>query len=157
MGERQANDPCPSRPALPAGSAGALAQPLRPVQIGRFAQFIDLGGMTRDGDAARFRYLLVVAEDFEAGGEQFWGGWSSMTIDCKARTADLTGFQSVRVDGSEGPKTVDGQPGWPIAAGSLEAALAVVACDGGRPVDRADTASVTEAVRPGRQWLVEAP
>jgi len=134
----------------------AVAQPLRPVQVARFAQFLDLGVLERDGDLARFRYLLVVADDFEAGGERFWGGWSSMTIDCKARTADLTGFQSVRVGGTEGPKTVDGQPGWPIAAGSLDAVLADVACKGGQPLDRADAASVTEAVRLGRQWL-DAP
>lgn len=136
--------------------ASALAQPLRPVQLGRFAEFLDLGSVTRDGDAASFRYLMVVAEDFEAGGEQFWGGWSSMTIDCKARTADLTGFQSVRVGGTEGPKTVDGQPGWPIAPASLEAALADVACEEKRPLEKPDAGSAAEAVRFGRAWLEDA-
>ena len=135
--------------------ATALAQPLRPVQVGRFAQFLDLGSLERDGDLARFHYLLVVADDFEAGGERFWGGWSSMTIDCKARTADLTGFQSVRVGGSEGPKTADAQPGWPIAPGSLEAALADAACDGERVLERPDVGNVAEAVELGRAWLEE--
>ena len=133
--------------------AAAAAQPLRPVQVGRFAQFLDLGSLTRDGDLASFRYLLVVADDFEAGGERFWGGWSSMTIDCKARTADLTGFQSVRVGGSEGPKTVDAQPGWPIAPASLEAALAAAACGGKQVLERPDVGSVVEAVELGREWL----
>jgi len=142
--------------ALLLAPAVAVAQPLRPVQVGRFAHFLDLGALERDGDLARFRYLLVVADDFEAGGERFWGGWSSMVIDCKTRTADMTGFQSVRVGGSEGPKTVDRQPGWPIAVGSLEAALAEAACDGKRVLERPDVASVAEAVTLGRGWL-DAP
>lgn len=141
--------------ALAVSASPALAGTLRPVEIGRFAHFLDLDSVRRDGEAAGFRYLMVTQKDFEAGGEPFWGGWTFMTIDCKARTADLTGFQSVRVGGAEGPKTNDTGPGWPIASGSLETALAEAVCDGGRPMDRPDAADVAEAVRLGRAWLEE--
>ncbi len=141
--------------ALALSATPAWAGVLRPVEIGRFAHFLDMDSVQRAGEAVSFRYLMVTPEDFTAGGEPFWAGWSYMTIDCAARTADLTGFQSVRVGGAEGPRTQDGRPGWPIAPASLEAALAGAACDSERPSPRPDAASANEAVWQGRAWLEE--
>jgi hypothetical protein len=78
-----------------------------------------------------------------------------MTLDCAARTADLTGFQSVRVGGAEGPRTRDDRLGWPIAPASLEAALADAVCDGQRPWPGPDAAGAEEAVAWGRARLEE--
>lgn len=141
--------------ALSATSASAAV--LRPVEVSRFAHFVDMNSVRREGDAASFRYLLVTPETFEAGGEPFWAGWVYMTIDCAARTADLTAFQSIRVGGVEGPRTADGQPGRPIAAEGRDAALEEVVCYGNRPSPRPDVASVEEAVLQGRAWLPPTP
>ncbi|ATQ43799.1 surface-adhesin E family protein [Caulobacter mirabilis] len=138
-------------------AAPALAQPLRPVEVGRFAKFMDLASIQRTGDAVTFRYLLVVDEDFEAGGQRFLGGWSYMSADCGRQVIDLTGFQSVRADRSEGPRTVDAQPSWPIAPGSVDELLAGMACDGARAENRPDAKTVDEAVTLGRKWLSEGP
>lgn len=134
----------------------AFAQTLRPVYLSRFAMFLDLGSVKRDGDLASLRYLMVL-EDAPEQADSFWGGWVGMTLDCRARTADQTGFTSIRTGGREGPPTTDTRPGWPIAPGSVEAALAEAVCDGGRPLERPDAGGVEEAVKLGRAWLAEAP
>ena len=139
-----------------AAPAMASAQTLRPVYLSRFAMFLDLGSVERDGDLARLRYLMML-EAAPAQEDSFWGGWVGMALDCRARTADQTGFTSIRTGGREGPPTADTQPGWPIAPGSVEAALAAAACDGLRPLDRPDASDVEEAVRLGRQWLADTP
>ncbi len=141
--------------ALSATSASAAV--LRPVEVSRFAHFLDMDSVRREGDAAHFRYLLVTPETFEAAGEPFLAGWVHMTIDCAARTADLTAFQSIRVGGVEGPRTEDSQPGRPIAAEGRDAALAAAVCDGKRPSPGPDAASVEDAVIQGRVWLAPTP
>ncbi len=141
--------------ALTAAATPAGAVDLKAVEIGRFAWFLDRDSVVRTGDGVSLRALMVTPEDFEAGGKPYWGGWSHLDIDCRARTVDETGFQSVQVGGAEGPKTADNRPGWPIAPGSRDAALADAACDGRFAVDRPATADVAEAVRWGRAWLAE--
>jgi hypothetical protein len=141
---------------LPAWPATAVEPSgLRVVQLGRFAHFLDLASVAREGDRVSLRALMVGEVDLPAGDQLFWGGWSYMDIDCGARTADLTGFQSIRVGGVEGPRTADARPGWPIAGGSLEAALADAACDGRYALERPAARDVSEAVRWGRAWLAE--
>lgn len=141
--------------ALSATPAGAID--LKAVEIGRFAYFLDRDSVAKADAVVSFRTLMVAPDDFEAGGKPWWGGWSYWNIDCASRTADETGFQSVQVGGAEGPRTADARPGWPIAPGSREAALAAAVCEGRYDTDRPATPDVAEAVRLGRAWLVEAP
>jgi hypothetical protein len=85
------------KPILPAIlSAALLASPafgqpqhrLVLTGVGRFAVLADLSTISRDGDRARMRSLQVTEEDFRAGGQTYWGGWSWWAFDCAARTAD---------------------------------------------------------------------
>jgi len=87
----------------------ACAEPTPPPQdgprlvltsVGRFAVFADVSAIGRDGNMVRMRSLQVTEEDFTAGGETYWGGWSWWSFDCRARTADRLDFASVREGGA---------------------------------------------------------
>ena len=89
----------------------ALAQApleLRLADVGRFAAFVDMGGIAWTGRTAKLRVLQVAEAGFTAGTEAFWGGWRYEVIDCDARTIAHAGFSSVRVGGKEGP--ISGRP-----------------------------------------------
>src|SRR3954466_7021235 len=80
---------------------------LRLVDVGRFAAFVDMGGVAWTGRTARLRVLQVAEEGFLAGTEAFWGGWRHAILDCDARTIAHAGFSSIRVGGKEGPISGD--------------------------------------------------
>ena len=120
--------------------------------VGRFAVLADLSTISRDGDVARMRSLQVTEEDFEAGGQSYWGGWSWWTFDCGARTADRLDFTSVRTGGAEGPATPDAAPAYPAAPGGDAAELLAVACDPAS-AGEADADTLRDAVRVGRAAL----
>ena len=120
--------------------------------VGRFAVLGDLSTLSRDGDRVRMRSLQVTEEDFQAGGQTYWGGWSWWSFDCHARTADRLDFASVREGGAEGPRTPDPAPAYAAAAGGDAAVLLAVACDPAS-AGEADADSVAAAVRIGRAAL----
>jgi len=120
--------------------------------VGRFAVLADLSTTGRDRDTVRMRSLQVTEEDFEAGGQSYWGGWSWWTFDCRARTADRLDFASVRTGGAEGPATPDTAPAYPAAPGGDAAELLAVACDPSSPGE-ADADTLEDAVRVGRTAL----
>jgi hypothetical protein len=120
--------------------------------VGRFAVLADLSTVSRDGDAARMRSLQVTEEDFTAGGQTYWGGWSWWAFDCRARTADRLDFASVREGGAEGPSTPDAAPAYPAAPGGDAAELLAVACDPAS-AGEADADNLADAVRVGRAAL----
>src|SRR5687767_746940 len=97
--------------------------------VGRFAVLADLSTISRHGDQVRMRSLQVTEEDFEAGGQTYWGGWSWWSFDCAARTADRLDFASVREGGAEGPATPDTASAYAAAPGGDAAELLAVACD----------------------------
>jgi hypothetical protein len=139
----------------------ACAQPTAPPQdgprlvltgVGRFAVLADLSSMERDGDTVRMRALQVTEEDFTAGGQTYWGGWSWWAFDCRARTADRLDFASVREGGAEGPATPDTAPAYPAAPGGDAAELLAVACDPSS-AGEADADNLADAVRVGRAAL----
>ena len=135
----------------------ALAQPpleLRLADIGRFAAFVDMGGIVWTGRTAKLRVLQVAEDGFTAGTEAFWGGWRYEVLDCDARTLAHAGFSSVRVRGQEGPISGDQRPATEIPAGSADAAVAKVVCDGWRPYAGVAVAtSVEQAVTLGRPLI----
>jgi hypothetical protein len=135
----------------------ALAQAqleLRLADVGRFAAFVDMGGIAWTGRTARLRVLQVAEDGFTAGTEAFWGGWRYEVIDCDARTIAHAGFSSVRVGGKEGPLSGDLRPAAAIPAGSADDAVAKVVCDGWRPyADVAVTTNVESAVKIGRPLI----
>ncbi|WP_255367592.1 hypothetical protein [Caulobacter sp. UNC279MFTsu5.1] len=148
--------------ALLGGGAVALASPalaqppleLRLADVGRFATFVDMGGIAWTGRTARLRVLQVTEEGFTAGTEAFWGGWRYEVIDCDARTIAHVGFSSVRAGGREGPVSGDQRPAAAIPPGGADDAAAKVICDGWRPyVGVAPAASVEEAVKVGRPLI----
>jgi hypothetical protein len=120
--------------------------------VGRFAVLADLSTIGRDGDTARMRSLQVAENDFEVGGQTYWGGWSWWAFDCRAKTADRLDFASVREGGAEGPATPDAAPAYPAAPGGDAAELLAVACD---PVSagEADADNLADAVKVGRAAL----
>lgn len=120
--------------------------------VGRFAVLADLSTLPRDGDMVRMRSLQVAEEDFTAGGETYWGGWSWWAFDCRARTADRLDFASVREGGAEGPATPDAAPPYPAAPGGDAAELLAVACDPAS-AGEADADSLEDGVRVGRAAL----
>ena len=120
--------------------------------VGRFAVLADLSTIDREGDAVRMRSLQVTEEDFEAGGQTYWGGWSWWRFDCRARTADRLDFASVREGGAEGPSTPDTAPPYPAAPGGDAAELLAVACDPAS-AGEADADTLEDAVRIGRAAL----
>lgn len=120
--------------------------------VGRFAVLADLSTISRDGDTARMRSLQVTEEDFTAGGQTYWGGWSWWSFDCRARTADRLDFASVREGGAEGPATPDTAPPYPAAPGGDAAELLAVACDPAS-AGEADADNLADAVRVGRAAL----
>jgi hypothetical protein len=127
---------------------------LRLADVGRFAAFVDMGGIAWTGRTARLRVLQVAEDGFTAGTEAFWGGWRYEVIDCDARTLAHAGFSSVRVGGKEGPVSGDLRPATPLPAGSADEAVAKVVCDGWRPYAGVPVAtSVEEAVRIGRPLI----
>src|SRR3989338_6045528 len=65
---------------------------LRLADVGRFATFVDMGGVQWTGRAAKLRVLQVAEGGFKAGAEEFWGGWRHEVIDCDARTIAHAGF-----------------------------------------------------------------
>jgi hypothetical protein len=139
----------------------ACAEPTPPPQdgprlvltgVGRFALLADLSTISRDGDRVRMRALQVAEEDFEAGGQTYWGGWSWWAFDCRARTADRLDFVSVREGGAEGPSTPDPAPAYPAAPGGDAAELLAVACDPAS-AGEADADNLADAVRVGRGAL----
>lgn len=142
---------------LTALASPALAQApmeLRLADVGRFASFVDMGGIAWTGRTARLRVLQVTEEGFTAGTEAFWGGWRYEVLDCDARTIAHAGFSSVRVGGREGPVSGDQRPAAAIPAGSADDAVAKVVCDGQRPYANIPVAaSVEEAVKLGRPLI----
>ncbi|HEY0600442.1 surface-adhesin E family protein [Brevundimonas sp.] len=142
----------------------ACAEPVPPAQdgprlvltgVGRFAVLADLSTISRDGDGVRMRSLQVAEDDFEVGGQTYWGGWSWWAFDCRARTADRLDFASVREGGAEGPATPDAAPAYPAAPGGDAAELLAVACDPAS-AGEADADSLADAVRVGRAALRHA-
>ncbi|HEX8661716.1 MAG TPA: surface-adhesin E family protein [Brevundimonas sp.] len=138
-------------------AAPACAQPqpgprLVLTGVGRFAMLADLSTISRDGDRVRMRSLQVTEEDFQAGGQTYWGGWSWWSFDCRARTADRLDFASVREGGGEGPATPDTAPAYEAAAGGDAAELLAVACDPAS-AGEADADNLADAVRIGRAAL----
>lgn len=147
--------------ALPAIlAASLLAAPVSAQQgprlvltgVGRFAVLADLSTISRDGDRVRMRSLQVTEEDFQAGGQNYWGGWSWWSFDCAARTADRLDFASVREGGAEGPPTSDPAPAYAAAPGGDAAELLAVACDPAS-AGEADADNLADAVRIGRAAL----
>jgi hypothetical protein len=127
---------------------------LRLADVGRFAAFVDMGGVAWTGRTARLRVFQVAEDGFTAGTETFWGGWRYEVIDCDARTIAHAGFSSVRVGGKEGPVSGDLRPAVAIPPGSADAAVAKVVCDGWRPYAGAPVAtSVAQAVAVGRPLI----
>ncbi len=120
--------------------------------VGRFAVFADVSTIGRDGAMVRMRSLQVTEEDFGAGGEPYWGGWSWWSFDCRAGTADRLDFASVREGGAEGPATLDRAPAYPAAPGGDAAELLAVACDPDA-AGEADADNLADAVRVGRAAL----
>ena len=147
--------------ALVAWTAPALAQTpspapldLRLVDVGRFAVFVDVGGVQWTGRTAKLRVLQVTEGGFKAGAEEFWGGWRHEVIDCDARTIAHAGFGSIRAGGREGPVTGDVRPAMPLPAGGADEAVAKLVCDGWKPFARIPAAvSVEEAVKIGRPLI----
>lgn len=142
-------------------AAPACAEPASPAPegprlvltgVGRFAVLADLSTISRDGDTARMRSLQVTEEDFTAGGQTYWGGWSWWAFDCRARMADRLDFASVRAGGAEGPLTPDTAPAYPAAPGGDAAELLAVACDPAS-AGEADADNLADAVRVGRAAL----
>lgn len=132
--------------------APALAQPpspapleLRLADVGRFASFVDMGGVQWSGRTAKLRVLQVTEGGFKAGAEEFWGGWRHEVIDCTARTIAHAGFGSIRAGGREGPVTGDLRSAAPLPAGSTDEAVAKVVCDGWKPFAKVPVASSVEA------------
>ncbi|MGZ9100976.1 MAG: surface-adhesin E family protein [Brevundimonas sp.] len=123
--------------------------------VGRFAVLADLSTISRDGDRVRMRSLQVTEEDFQAGGQTYWGGWSWWTFDCAAQTADRLDFASVREGGAEGPATPDPAPAYAAAPGGDAAELLAVACDPAS-AGEADADNLEDAVRIGRAALTGA-
>jgi hypothetical protein len=139
----------------------ACAEPAPPPQegprlvltgVGRFAVFADVSAIGRYGNEVRMRSLQVTEEDFEAGGETYWGGWSWWTFDCRWGTADRLDFASVREGGAEGPATLDTAPPYPAAPGGDAAELLAVACDPDA-AGESDADNLADAVRVGRAAL----
>lgn len=127
---------------------------LRLADVGRFAVFVDLGGVQWTGRVAKLRVLQVAEGGFKAGAEEFWGGWRHEIIDCDARTIAHAGFASIRADGREGPLTGDLRPAQPLPVGSPDEAVAKVVCDGWRPFAKVPVAtSVEQAVGVGRPLI----
>jgi len=148
--------------ALLGGGAVALASPalaqapmeLRLADVGRFASFVDLGGIAWTGRTARLRVLQVTEDGFTAGAEAFWGGWRYEVLDCDARTMAHTGFSSIRAGGREGPVSGDQRPAALIPAGSVDDAVAKVVCDRWRPCATTPlTDTVAAAVQIGRRLI----
>ena len=135
----------------------AVAQPpleLRLVDVGRFAAFVDMGGIVWTGRTAKVRVLQVTEDGFTAGPEAFWGGWRHEVLDCDARTIAHAGFSSVRVGGKEGPVSGDLRPAAAIPAGGADDAVAKVVCDGWRPFAGVVVAgSIAQAVQVGRPLI----
>ncbi|EJL21989.1 hypothetical protein PMI01_05101 [Caulobacter sp. AP07] len=138
---------------------GAPAQAQAPLElrladVGRFAAFVDMDSVRWTGRTARLRVLQVTEDGFTAGTEAFWGGWRYEVLDCEARTIAHAGFSSVRVGGREGPISGDLRPATAIPAGSADAAVARVVCDGWRPYADAPVAtSIAQAVQVGRPLI----
>ena len=127
---------------------------LRLADVGRFATFVDMGGVQWTGRAAKLRVLQVAEGGFKAGAEEFWGGWRHEVIDCDARTIAHAGFSSIRAGGREGPLTGDQRPAQPLPAGGADEAAAKVVCDGWRPFAKVPVAtSVEQAVDLGRPLI----
>jgi hypothetical protein len=138
--------------ASPAAAQAPLE--LRLADVGRFAAFVDMGGVAWTGRTARLRVLQVAEDGFTAGTEAFWGGWRYEVLDCDARTIAHAGFSSVRVGGKEGPVSGDLRPAAAIPKGSADDAVAKVVCDGRRPFAKIPLAiDVEEAVRIGRPLI----
>ena len=135
----------------------ALAQApleLRLADVGRFAAFVDMGGITWTGRTARLRVLQVAEDGFTAGTEAFWGGWRYEVLDCDARTIAHAGFSSVRAGGKQGPVSGDQRPAAAIPTGGADDAVAKVVCDGWRPYAGVPVAtSLEDAVRLGRPLI----
>jgi hypothetical protein len=127
---------------------------LRLADVGRFAMFVDMGGVQWTGRTAKLRVLQVTEGGFKAGAEEFWGGWRHEVINCDARTIAHAGFGSVRAGGREGPVTGALRPAQPLPIGSAEEAVAKVVCDGWKPFAQVPVAaSVEEAVKIGRPLI----
>lgn len=127
---------------------------LRLADVGRFASFVDMGGIAWSGRVAKLRVLQVTEEGFTAGTEAFWGGWRYEVLDCETRTIAHAGFSSVRVGGKEGPVSGDLRPAAPIPPGGADDAVAKIVCDGRRPyAGVAAATSLEEAVQLGRPLI----
>jgi hypothetical protein len=141
--------------AAPVGAATGEGPRLVLTGVGRFAVLADLSTVSRDGDRVRMRSLQVTEEDFRAGGQTYWGGWSWWAFDCAARTADRLDFAAVREGGSEGPATPDDAPAYDAAPGGDAAELLAVACDPAA-AGEADADTLADGVRIGRAALRQA-
>jgi len=144
-------------------ATAACARPAAPAEgprlvltgVGRFAVLADLSTLSRDGDRVHMRSLQVAEDDFAAGGQTYWGGWSWWAFDCRANTADRLDFASVREGGAEGPATPDPSPAYPASPGGDAAELLAVACDPAS-AGEADADNLADAVRIGRAALQAA-
>ena len=140
-------------PAL-AQTASPARLELRLADVGRFAVFVDMGGVQWSGRTATLRVLQVTEGGFKAGAEEFWGGWRHEVIDCDARTIAHAGFGSIRAGGREGPVTGAQRPPAPLSTGSADEAVAKIVCDGWRPFAKVPVAtSVEDAVKLGRPLI----
>ena len=140
-------------PALAQAPATAPLD-LRLADVGRFAVFVDMGGVQWTGRTAKLRVLQVTEGGFKVGAEEFWGGWRREVIDCDARTIAHAGFGSIRAGGREGPVTGDLRPAAPLPAGSTDEAVAKLVCDGWKPFAKVPAAaSVEDAVKIGRPLI----
>lgn len=142
--------------ATPAWAQSSAPAPLelRLADVGRFATFVDMGGVRWEGRTARLRVLQVTEGGFTAGAETYWGGWRYEVIDCEARTIAHAGFSSIRAGGREGPVTGDQRPAVAIPTGGADEAAAKVVCDGWRPFAKVPLAgSIEEAVTIGRPLI----
>lgn len=139
-----------------AATPGQAQEPERRLVLvghGRFAVFIDLDSIRRDGPAADARALQVAEEGFMAGDRPYWGGWSNWRFDCEAQTTQRLDFASVSEGGLEGPATPVDSPAIAAAPGGDAHELMTVACN---PADAAaDARSVKEAVILGRALMAE--
>ncbi|WP_310002247.1 hypothetical protein [Caulobacter segnis] len=141
-------------PAMAQTASPPAPLELRLADVGRFAVFVDMGGVQWTGRVAKLRVLQVAEGGFKAGAEEFWGGWRHEVIDCDARAIAHAGFSSIRAGGREGPLTGDQRPAQPLPAGSADEAVAKVVCDGWRPYATIPVStSVALAVATGRPLI----
>lgn len=140
--------------AAPAHAQAPAKLSLKLVDVGRYAAFVDEGGIVWTGRTAKLRVLQVVETDFVAAGEAYWGGWQALIIDCDARTLIRDGYSSIRATGREGPLRGKPTSPEPIPGGGMEEAAARLVCNGHAPFPAVPVAEdIEQAVRIGRPLI----